>query len=94
MKKFHTAEFKARMVVEALREVKTTSQIASENELNPNLLTRWKTEAITNLPQLFRQGTSTIEKQRQEYEAKLEELYMQIGKLTTELEWLKKKSNR
>jgi len=94
MKKTHSAEFKARLVVEAMRETKTTNQIASENEINPNLLSRWKTEGINGLVWVFRQGTTMVEKERAEYEAKIDELYKQIGKLTTELEWVKKKSMR
>ena len=94
MKKFHSAEYKAKLVIEALRETKTTNQIASENEINPSLLTRWKTEAINGLAQVFRQGTTMQEKERAEYEEKIDELYKQIGRLTTELEWVKKKSMR
>ena len=93
-KNTHTPEFKAKLVVEAIREIKTVNQLASENGINPNLLYRWKTEAINNLSQLFRKGAAEIEKQRQEYEIKIDELYKQIGKLTTEVEWLKKKSGR
>jgi transposase-like protein len=94
MKKTHTAEFKAKMVIEALQEAQTLNQIAATNGINPNLLSRWKSEAINSLPHLFRGGVSAMEEQRQAYETKIEELYMQIGKLTTEAEWLKKKYNR
>lgn len=93
-KKVHSAEFKARLVIEAIQELKMINQIASENGINPNLLSRWKSEAITNLPQIFSRDTAEADKMRQGYETKIEELYMQIGKLTTELEWLKKKSGR
>ena len=94
MKKTHTAELKAKLVIEALQEVRTVNQIASEHGINPNLLSRWKGEAVSGLPQVFRKETAEIAKQRQAYEAKIEELYTQIGKLSTEVEWLKKKSAR
>ena len=90
----HTAEFKSRLVIEAIQGMRTVNQISSENGISPNLLTRWKTEAINGLPNLFRRGLSAMEEQRQAYETKIDELYLQIGKLTTELEWLKKKSSR
>ena len=94
MRKKHESEFKARLVLEALQEQKTINQIASENGVHPNILSRWKTDAIKGLPQLFIKETGELEKQRERYERHIEELYMQIGKLTTELEWMKKKSTR
>jgi len=94
MKKKHEAEFKAKLVLEAIQEQKTINQIASENGVHPNLLNRWKADVIKGLPQLFLKDAGEIEKQRQVYERKINELYTQIGKLTTELEWLKKKSMR
>ena len=94
MKKMHTAEFKAKLVIEAIQEARTVNQIASEYGINPNLLSRWKTEAVNGLPNLFRRGLSAMEDQRQTYEAKIDELYTQIGKLTMESDWLKKKSMR
>jgi len=92
MKKNHTPEFKAKIVLEALREEKLVNQIASENEIHPNMVSKWKTEAISGLPSLFRKDATEIEKLKASYESKIEELYKQIGRLTTDLEWLKKKS--
>ena len=94
MKKQHSPELKAKLVIEAIQEARTVNQIASEHGINPNLLSRWKSEAINNLHNLFRRGLPAIEEQRQEYETKIEELYKQIGKLTMEADWLKKKSMR
>ena len=91
MKIMHTPEFKAKLVLEALREEKMITQIASENGINPNLLSKWKTEAITGLPAIFRKET-TAEKLKAAYERKIEDLYIQIGRLSTDLDWLKKKS--
>ena len=41
MKIMHTPEFKAKLVLEALREEKIITQIASENSINPNMLSKW-----------------------------------------------------
>ena len=79
------------MVIEAIQEARTVNQIASEHGINPNLLSRWKADAINNLPNLFRRGLTAMEEQRQAYETRIEELYTQIGKLTMEADWLKKK---
>ena len=80
---------KARLVLEVIQGKKTVNQIASENNINPIQLTRWKTDAIKNFFQLFLIDTSAV-KQQQSYERKIEELYTLIGKLTTELDCLKK----
>jgi len=87
----HSPEKKAQLVLEALREEKLIAQIASENGINPNMLSKWKTEAVAGLPSIFRKEVSE-DKLKAAYEHKIEELYTQIGRLTTELDWLKKKS--
>ena len=74
----HSPNEKAKIVLETFRGEKTLSEIAPENNVHPNLLSKWKKAAITGLPTLF--------------EEEKNELYKQIGKLTTEVEWLKKKS--
>jgi transposase-like protein len=94
MKKSHPPELKAKLVIEALQEIKTVNQIASEHNIHPNLLSRWKTEAVNGLAQVFRKETAEVDKVRQAYELKIDELYTQIGKLSTEVDWLKKKSGR
>ena len=90
-RKQYSSAFKAKIVVEALRETKALTQIASEHELNPALVTRWRMEAVEELPQVFERraakDVSTAESER-----KIAELYEQIGRLTTQVSWLKKKS--
>jgi len=88
----YTPEEKANIVLQLLREEKTLSQIASETRIHPTVLARWKAEAIDNLPSLFKRGASEIEKMRKQHEAEKEELTRQIGQLTIEVNWLKKKS--
>lgn len=90
----YSATLKAQLVLEVLKEEKPASQIASENGIHPTMLSKWKAEAIEGLPSIFRKENAFYEKVTQEYEAKIEELYKQIGRLTTDLEWLKKKSGR
>lgn len=88
-----TPKFKAETVLEILREQKPMNQIASERSLHPNQLTNWKKIAIEGLPQLFERGDkqgNEIEQLKSEHEKQVEELYAQIGKLTTQLNWLKK----
>lgn len=93
MRKNYRSEFKARLVLEVLRGERTLSEIASENQVHPNMLTRWKTEAVKNFSQLFEKEASKTKQMEKQYEDKIDELYKQIGRLTTQNEWMKKKSD-
>ena len=91
MRKQYTAAFKARVVQEMLKEEKTLAQIAAEFEVHATQLKNWRTLAVEGLPGLFEKQDSTAEL-RAAYEQQLTELYAAIGKLTTQVAWLKKKS--
>jgi transposase-like protein len=91
MKKQHSPEFKAKVVQEVLREEKTMAQIASEYGVHPAQLSQWKKTALENLSSVFVDDRK-IAKQQKAKEAEIERLYSKVGKLTTELEWIKKKS--
>ena len=90
-RKQYPSALKAKIVLEVLRETKTITELASEHQIHPNLITKWKQAAIADLPTLFERGTATDEK-AEALEAKVAELYQEIGKLTTQVSWLKKKS--
>lgn len=89
MKKHYTATFKAKVVQEMLKEEKSLAQLAAEYQVSTKQLGRWKTLALENLPRLFE---AEVEKVQQAHEQQIQELYAEIGRLTTELSWLKKKS--
>lgn len=91
MRKTHSTEFKSKLVLEVLRGERTLAEIASENNLHPNMLTRWKTDAINHFGLLF-EKPAKVDSLVKEKEAEIEELYKQIGKLSAQVEWLKKKS--
>lgn len=91
MKKQYTAEFKAQVVKEILREEKTMAQIAAEYGVHPVQLSQWKKTALDNLAMLFADDRKAA-KQQKAQEQKMERLYAEVGKLTTQLEWIKKKS--
>ena len=89
MRKHYSAPFKAKVVQELLREEKSLAQLAAEYEVSAKQLNRWKTIALEGLPSLF---APTADQTRQEHEQQVNELYAEIGRLTTQLTWLKKKS--
>ena len=90
MRKQYTSAFKARVVQEILKEEKTLAQIATEYEVHPTQLKNWRALAQEGLPSLFEKQDSTAEL-KATYEQQLTELYAEIGKLTTQVTWLKKK---
>ena len=92
MRKHYTATFKAQIVQEVLREDKLISQIASAHGIHPNLIGQWKAQALQGLPSLFENAHATEEKLRAAHEQQLTALYAEIGRLTTHVAWLKKKS--
>ena len=86
----HTPEEKARLVLECLRGERTINEIASENNVHQNMLSRWKVEAEKNLHTLLQNNAAKERRAKKAHEDELQELYAQIGKLTTQNEWLKK----
>jgi transposase-like protein len=91
MKKHYTASFKAQIVQELFKEEKTVAQIAAEYEVHPTQLRQWKSIVVDGLPSLFEEKNS-LSAMQAEYEERLNGLYGDIGRLTTQLTWLKKKS--
>jgi putative transposase len=91
MRKRHSAAFKAKIVQEALKEEKTLAQIAAENDLHPNQISAWKATVLNGMPTLFeREGK--VHKEQAACQEERDALYATIGRLTTQVNWLKKKS--
>ena len=90
-KHFSTSQ-KAQITLEILKEEKTVTQIASEYGVHPNVLYRWKKQALENLPRLFDDENKAERDGQAEHERQVNELYNEIGRLTTQLNWLKKKA--
>ncbi len=90
MRKTYTAHFKAQVVLELLKEEKTLAQLASEHGVHPNMLREWKAIALRALPGAFERRDTEAAAQAA-HEQQLQELYAEIGRLTTQVNWLKKK---
>jgi len=91
MKKTYTSDYKAKVVLEMLREELTMAQISSKHEIHPTQLRRWKKAVMDGMPELLSDGREreAIMKEQQEI---IKDLYSQIGELTSKFNWLKKKS--
>ncbi len=92
MRKRYSPTEKAQIVLESLQEEKTLAQIAAEHKVHPNQISKWKTEALQGLPNLFTNEDRATRALQSAHERELQELYAEIGRLTTQLGWLKKKS--
>ena len=90
---FHTGT-KSEDYVGGFTWEKKLNAIAAEQEINPVQLSRWKTEFICNAGRAFSKETDEIEKVKQLHEMEKDELLKQIGQLSYENAWLKKKSDR
>ncbi len=88
----YTAELKAQAVLALLKEEKSAGQLAAEYGVHPNQLYRWREDVLAGLPSLFtQQPARQLAAQQAAHATQVEQLYAEIGRLTTELGWLKKK---
>jgi transposase len=88
-RKSHTAAFKAQVALAAVKGDKTVGELASLHGVHPTLIHAWKKQLLSNVEELFQSGVKTSTGEHETLEA---QLYEQIGRLKTELDWLKKKA--
>lgn len=91
-KRKYSNKQKAQIVQEILKEEKSVSQISSEYGIHTSQLYKWREQVVSNMADLFGDQGKTEKAIKARYEAQIDELYAEIGKLTTQLSWLKKKS--
>lgn len=90
LRKRYPIERKIKIVLEILKEEKTVTQLASEHKIHYSQRLKWKKQALEGLPNLF--GDPRTEALKTIHEKEVMALYQEIGQLTTQLVWLKKKS--
>lgn len=88
-RKKHSAEFKAKVALEALKGLKTINEIASEVQVHPTQINLWKKQLAEEIPTIFSSSRGHKQKSEEDLTASL---YQQIGQLKVELDWIKKKS--
>jgi transposase-like protein len=84
------SSFKAKVAIEAIKEIKTISEIAQQHHLHPNQVSLWKKEFLSNAGKVFDSENQETE-QIKHLKAEKEGLVHQIGQLTVDMNWLKKK---
>ena len=86
-----SAEFKAKVALEAIRGDQSISELASRYELHPNMITNWKRQAIDNMAAGF---SGAGERKGKAEEAQIKDLHAKIGQLTVERDFLAKAFER
>lgn len=86
IRKKHSAQFKFKVALEAAQEIKTLNELASRYCVHQGQISQWKKQLLEYGPSVFAKG-STRNKDTKE----INTLYEQIGQLTVELNWFKKK---
>jgi len=80
-----TADFKARVALEALRGDRTVQEIAAKHKVHPNQVSTWKRQAIDGLGEVFSNG---VDRARRDHESDIRDLHAKIGELTVERDFL------
>lgn len=83
-----TATFKTEVVLEALKERKTMSELAQQFDLHPNQITTWKREFLQGAVTVFETKRSS---EQENLEQERDQLFQQIGRLQVENDFLKKR---
>ena len=89
-RKTHSPQLKVKVALEAIREIRTTAEISSKYGVHTTQVNTWKKKALEILPEAFSGSRLKAETDQTQL---VEELYKQIGQLTVEVDWLKKKSD-
>ncbi|MBO5629478.1 MAG: transposase [Aeriscardovia sp.] len=92
-KRTFSPEFKAKLVLEVLKGEKELNVIATENDIQPNLLRNWKKEFLDKASVVFDDSREENLKEKLASERKEKDQYAKkVGQLTMQVDWLKKKS--
>ena len=85
----HSAVFKAKVALQAVKEINTSSEMAAQYELHPTQITQWKKVLVDRSPELFEKGDGR--KGDEEIESMKRRHFAKIGQLTLDIDFLKKK---
>jgi len=83
----HSAEFKGKVALEALKGVKTVNELAGQYQIHPTQISQWKRQVQGRVKELFGNGPGRSQQETEVVQAKL---YEEVGRLKMELDWIKK----
>lgn len=85
----HSANFKAKVAVEAVKNDQTVNELASKYQVHPTQISQWKKELLDGVSTVF-EKESKAKRRASDPEKKIGQLHQKIGQLTVEVDWLKK----
>ncbi len=88
----HDPEFKARVALEAIKEIKPVQKIAKEYEIHPAQVSEWKKKMLEGASGVF--GPGQAKKTEEEFDKERDKLHSKIGQLSVEVDFLRKKSKQ
>ena len=89
----YSAEFKAKVALEALRGELTAAQLASNHGIHQTMVGEWKRQAVEGLAAVF-SDRSAMQEAAKSSEAEVEKLHAKIGQLLVERDFLAKAFGR
>ena len=89
----YSAEFKAKVALEALRGELMAAQLAAKHGIHQTMVGEWKRQATEGLAGVF-SGKSAVQEAAKSTEAEVEKLHAKIGQLVVERDFLAKASGR
>jgi transposase len=86
-----SAEFKARVALEALSGAHTMAELSTKHNVHPNMIAQWKRRVQEHLPEFFSKKLANVDASK---DAEIKELHAKIGQLTVENDFLAKAFGR
>ena len=91
-RKRHEPEFKARVAIEALKNIKTIQQIAKEYDIHPVQVSEWKKKMLDGAADVF--SSTNKKKGSESFDAQRDQLHAKIAQQAVEIDFLVKKSKQ
>ena len=84
-RKRYSAEYKAKVALEAIKGEETLAQLSVRYSIHPNQIAKWKKEALAGLAEVFANKDTP---RRKNSDAEIKDLHAKIGQLTVERDFL------
>ena len=91
MRKHFESAVKAEVVLTLLKEEKSINELCQEYGVHANQVHQWRRTFLEKAATLFDKDTQGTDLQKK-HDKEIARLYEEVGRLTTQLSWLKKKS--
>lgn len=80
----HTAAFKAKVALAAVKGDRTMAELAKQFDVHPNQIQTWRRQLLDNADSVFGKGG----RQQDDTDHQIKELHAKIGQLTMERDFL------